>query len=326
MSFGFLVAYLFQGPLWQRSILFLSTIPITIFMNSFRIGIIGVLVEYYGIEMAEGFLHNFEGWFIFMACVLILFGEIWLLNRIFGAGGSVFDRFATAPRRPAGGPATPARGRLPRPYLASLAIVVLAAGASSFLAERAAAVPERKVFATMPLLLDDWRGRELALDREIVAALKVSDFIMADFRRATDPAAVNFYVAYYNSQRKGESVHSPQACIPGDGWRIEDFGQRQLAEITAAGQPLTVNRVIIRKGDLQQLVYYWFPQRDRFLTNEYWVKWYIFWDALTRNRTDGALVRLVTPILGPDGIAAADRRLSGFAAVLFPRLTPFFPG
>ncbi len=79
MSFGFLVAYMYKGRFWERALVFLSTIPITIFMNSFRIGVIGVLVESYGIEMAEGFLHDFEGWLIFMACSLILLLEIRIL-------------------------------------------------------------------------------------------------------------------------------------------------------------------------------------------------------------------------------------------------------
>ncbi len=78
LSFGFLIAYFYRGPLWQRAVIFVSTVPITILMNSFRIGVIGVLVEYYGIEMAEGFFHDFDGWVIFMACTVILFVEIWL--------------------------------------------------------------------------------------------------------------------------------------------------------------------------------------------------------------------------------------------------------
>lgn len=339
MSFGFLVVYLSRGPFWQKGVVFLSTIPITILMNSFRIGVIGVLVENYGIEMAEGFLHTFQGWVIFMALVLFLFGEIWLLNKIFGTGGSVFDRFAFAAPRPTaplaaplpqGQPAqskqaAPIHKALPRPYMVSLAIVLLAAGASSLMGTRAEAALERKVFATLPMRIDDWRGREFALEPEIVAALKVTDYIMADYRRESDPIPVNFYSAYYKSQRKGEAVHSPQACIPGGGWVIEEFAERRLDTVIAGGQPLTVNRAIIGKGDFQQLVYYWFPQRDRFLTNEYWVKWYIFWDALTRNRTDGALVRLVTPVDGPDGFDAADQRLSDFAATLMPKLSLYFP-
>jgi EpsI family protein len=226
---------------------------------------------------------------------------------------------------PPGKPAPPVRKPLPRPYLASLVFIILTAAASTFMGGRAEASLERKGFATLPMRIDDWRGREIALDREIVEVLKVDDYIMADFKRDTDPLPVNFYVAYYNSQRKGESAHSPQSCIPGDGWRIESIGEHRLEGVLAAGQPLMVNRAIIGKGDFQQLVYYWFPQRDRFLTNEYWVKWYIFWDALIRNRTDGALVRLVTPVSESDGIEAADRRLSDFAATLMPKLSPHFP-
>lgn len=62
MSFGFICVYLWKAPLWKRAVVFLSTIPITILLNSLRIGIIGFLVEKFGIAQAEGFLHYFEGW------------------------------------------------------------------------------------------------------------------------------------------------------------------------------------------------------------------------------------------------------------------------
>ncbi|MBL4603772.1 MAG: exosortase [Emcibacteraceae bacterium] len=91
-SLGFLIAYLFKAPLWQRTIVFLSTIPITILMNSFRIGMVGVLVEYWGGGMADGLLHYFEGWVIFMACAAILCGEVWLFTKI-SAKGDFFDLF-----------------------------------------------------------------------------------------------------------------------------------------------------------------------------------------------------------------------------------------
>lgn len=80
LSLSLLLAYLFKVDLWKRVVIFLSAIPITIVMNSFRIGMIGVLVEYQGIEMAQGFLHDFEGWIIFLACFSILFVEMWLLT------------------------------------------------------------------------------------------------------------------------------------------------------------------------------------------------------------------------------------------------------
>ena len=84
LSLSFLGAYLFQAPLWQRGLVFLSGVPITIFMNGFRIGLVGVTVNYWGAKMADGVLHFFEGWIIFIACAGILIGEIYLLSQLSG--------------------------------------------------------------------------------------------------------------------------------------------------------------------------------------------------------------------------------------------------
>jgi EpsI family protein len=136
---------------------------------------------------------------------------------------------------------------------------------------------------------------------------------------------VNFYVAYYASQRKGESAHSPRSCIPGGGWEIASLTQRDVDGVSVAGQPLRVNRVLIQKGDSKQVVYYWFQQRGRIITNEYLVKWYLFWDALTRNRTDGALVRLVASVGPGQNEQEADAQLSTFAASVSSPLEKYIP-
>src|SRR5579859_5875780 len=82
MILGFLIAYFYKGAFWKRAVLFLSSIPITVLMNSFRIGIIGITVEHGGIRMAEGFLHEFQGWMIFMISTVLMIAEIALLNRV----------------------------------------------------------------------------------------------------------------------------------------------------------------------------------------------------------------------------------------------------
>ena len=92
-----------------------------------------------------------------------------------------------------------------------------------------------------------------------------------------------------------------------------------------AGQPLSTNRLYIKKGDYGQLVYYWFQQRDRIITNEYLVKWYLFWDALTKNRTDGALVRLTTPVRPGEDLKLADQRLIEFAKQVQPLMDQYIP-
>jgi EpsI family protein len=155
-------------------------------------------------------------------------------------------------------------------------------------------------------------------------ALKLDDYLMADYTNDAG-APVNLYVAYYESQRKGEAVHSPRSCLPGGGWELRDFDQRTLREVTMNGRPLRVNRTLIVLGNERQLVYYWFQQRGRVVDNEFAVKWYLFWDALTRHRTDGALVRLIVALPPAGHEADADRRLTVMAGRIAPVLARFVP-
>ncbi len=73
MSFSYIFCVLYRGPWIHKAILLLAAVPLAVLMNSVRIGIIGILVDNYGIEQAEGFLHFFEGWVIFGACIALLF-------------------------------------------------------------------------------------------------------------------------------------------------------------------------------------------------------------------------------------------------------------
>lgn len=326
MSLAFLCAYFFKGALWKRVVIFLSSIPITVLMNSVRIGITGILVDYKGIAMAEGFLHDFEGWFIFMSCLGILLGEMWLLSKI----GRDSDRplrevFGLDFPEPSPKGAAVRYRSLPRPLMVSALIIVVAALSSSMLDQREEIIPQRTDFSNFPLQIGQWKGVGEQMEQIYIDALKFDDYIMANYQDR-EGHQVNFYVAYYGSQRKGESAHSPRSCLPGDGWRMVGLSQKEISNAHVNGSPLRVNRVEIRKGEHRQLVYYWFQQRGRVITNEYLVKWYLFWDALTKNRTDGALVRLITFVAPGEDIVKAENRLDEFAAVVTNVLDAYIPG
>jgi len=324
MSFGFLCAFLYRGAFWQRAVLFLSTIPITILMNSLRIGLIGVFVEYWGIEQAEGVLHYFEGWVIFVSCVLILFAETALFARLGGGGRAFADMFDLDFRLGGGGVALPRR--LVGAWIAGFAILVLGAAGSIGLSNRVDATPARQPLAAIPMTVDRWAGQPRAIERDVLAALRLTDYLFADFVLPGSAAPVNFYIAYYASQRKGVAIHSPRTCIPGGGWSISRLEHLAVPGVKASGGGLLhVNRAVITKEEDRQLVYYWFEQRGRNLTNEYLVKWYIFWDGLTRSRTDGALVRLVTPIVRGESEAIAERRLQRLLRDLYPKIARQLP-
>ena len=321
ISVGFLSAYLFQGYLWQRAFLLLSTIPITILMNSFRIGVIGVLVDGWGNEMAEGFLHYFEGWIIFMVCSAILLAEIWVFAR-FNKEKSFWHAFGLPTIAPIKGK-TSETASLPLSGLLTLGLVA-AGTAFTFLVDvNTEYEPDRKRFVSFPRVLDGWKGRDQFLERRIVKKLAFSDYMQVDYRN-DDNQVVNFYVAYYKNQRKGESPHSPQACIPGGGWNISDIQTRSIP-LKSSDTPLKANRVIIQKGEVKQLVYYWFDQRGRNMTNEYIVKWHLLEDALFKKRTDGALVRLVTPVYPKEDEATADARIAEMVNLISPRMHKYIP-
>jgi len=155
--------------------------------------------------------------------------------------------------------------------------------------------------------------------------LKLTDYFIGNFKHKNSNLPVNFYTAWYQEQRKGASIHSPKSCLPGGGWVIRQHTTEAINAIDAAGQPLNVNRVVMQMGEHKQLVYYWFQGRGRNITNEYMAKWYIFWDSLTRNRTDGALVRLITYVPEGSDIAEADQRLVDYLDAFYPLFPDYIP-
>ena len=324
MTLGFMAAYFFKAALWKRALVFLSTIPITVLMNSFRIGLIGVTVEYWGKEMAEGFLHDFEGWAVFMACTSVLVGEMWLLSRIGKNRLPLREVFGL--ELPAHTPvdAQVNARTLPKSYLAAVVVVVVVAVIAHFIPDRVEVSPQRKTFAEFPAEIGKWKGKDERLEQIYLDKLKLDDYLLVDF--AEEPGKqINFYVAYYASQRKGESAHSPRTCVPGGGWEMSGLADFVVENVTVNGHPLVVNRAVIQMGEQKQVMYYWFQQRGRVITNEYLVKWFIFWDALTRNRTDGALIRLVAPVMPGEDVAVADNRIQKFIQEVSSKLSDFVP-
>lgn len=324
MVLAFLAAYIYRAEFWKKAILFLSSVPITVLMNSFRIGVIGVLVEFYGIEQAEGFLHDFEGWIIFMACIAILILEMVLLAKIGKSRGALSELFAID--LPSRLECKESRHRsLHTVHYVVVGVSALVLAGGLYAQTRADVHMPRKLFAEFPMTLGDWHApNHERLESIILDSLKLDDYIMADYV-AQESVPVNFYVAYYNDQQAGEAAHSPRACIPGGGWLIKDHRVIEVADIPGIGESLRVNRLLIKKGEYTQVVYYWFQQRGRVISNEYMVKWYMFWDALTRNRTDGALVRLTTMVTPGESVESGEVRLRAFAALAVPELKEYVP-
>ena len=333
MTLSFIIAYLFRGPAWKRVVILLSSIPITVIMNSLRIGFIGITVEHWGSGMAEGALHDFEGWLVFMfstgAVILTAFG----LSRIGPSRmpwGQAFALGSVPPKRTVATPAAPdassppAAGQLvPRPFMAAAVLVLIGAAADAATPPPTLTFPPRISFAEFPMQIGAWVGRRDSLQSIYLDALRLDDYVLTDFKDS-DGQPINFYSAYYQSQDNTRAIHSPHDCIPGGGWEIVKFEQKMMpATQTTAAFP--VNRAIVQLGTHRQIVYYWFDERGRNITNEYVARWYLFWDALTRHRTDGALVRFVATVPPGGDESTIDARVVKLATSIEPMLSRFVP-
>ena len=324
VSLAFLAAYLYRVEFWKRAVVFLSSIPITVLMNSFRIGVIGVLVDNWGQEQADGFLHYFEGWVVFMSCLLILLIEMALLAKIGAPNRKLKDVFGLEMPNPLPEGMTFRVRPITFVHYAILVSVSLVAVSSLYVKNQQQILPDRQNFGTFPSQIGDWRGDEDLLEEKYLKSLKLDDYIIGDYANPLG-SFVNFYIAYYASQQAGSAAHSPRSCIPGGGWKIDTVTEVSIPDLQVNSTPLTVNRLVIMRGEAKQLVYYWFQQRGRVITNEWLVKWYLFLDGFTRHRTDGALVRLTTSIRDGEAWIDGDKRLTEFARQVVPLLDDYIP-
>jgi exosortase D (VPLPA-CTERM-specific) len=322
ISFAFLISMLVQDRLWKKAVVVLSSVPIAIIMNACRIALIAILLERFNIDTSTGSAHDFEGFAVFSLCVGLLFLEVWCLFRV-GAprGRFVISDLVSFDRETFG------RLRLwPVPTTSLFAGILMLAGTLlvASLPPRREITPPRQPFALFPLEFKGWHGTPQTMDSQSLDALGLTDYLIADFTNgATAAGPLNFYIAYYASQRAGIHAHSPQLCIPGGGWNI--LRQSTINLPVSGGGSISANRVVIEKHGAKQIVYYWFEERGRHIADESALKYYALRDALLDNRSDGALVRLVFPVQGDDE-ATADAMAAKMTADTSPFLDSFVPG
>ncbi|MDZ7626899.1 MAG: VPLPA-CTERM-specific exosortase XrtD [Parvularculaceae bacterium] len=317
LSLGVMAAYMYRGPMWQRAAIVIATIPITIVMNSLRIAVTAALVQAYGDEHAEGALHFFEGWVVFLFCLAALFGVIAIFARTAKPRVNPLDALTT-PDLPLTAPRA-TKTSVPVIAGASLALIAAGFGLSQAATAKSLIIPDRQDFdGVLAEFGDDWTKEVRPIDPTVAEVLGADDSIVVNLS-APDGGIYNLYMAYLDAQRDGRSWHSPRQCIPGGGWKVTRHTIEKTK--TATGKAFTYNRMLIENRDNKQLVYYWYDQRGRKVANEFVMKFWLIVDAVTRKRSDGAMVRLITPITDDMTLAEGDVKLKEMQA----RLQTFLP-
>jgi EpsI family protein len=183
--------------------------------------------------------------------------------------------------------------------------------------------PPREPFALFPREIAGWQGTPGTLKRGIERILSADDYLTSFYRKPGEEG-IDLFLSYYVSQTAGNAIHSPEVCLPGTGWEVARIRPVTVELPGTRAGSLRLNRALIQKGLERQLVYYWFEGRGRRLTGDFAVKFATIADNLSLGRTDGGLVRVITPI-GADGVEAADARLRAFLAASIDDLPRFIP-
>lgn len=326
LSFSYIFAVLYRGPMWHKAVLLISAAPITILMNSVRIAVAGVLVQYFGVDWLEGFSHFFEGWVIFLICVLMLFGLARLMLFLHPTKMSLvealdLDTDGLVPQA--------MRVRLVQPSAALISAAIVSvsiATAWQVMPERGTETVQRDSFALFPRQIGDWQqvGRAEILTESVVQTLGADDYHSVNFQRAGDRTSVGFFSAWYNDQSQG-GVHSPEICLPGAGWEIAWLERVDVSAQLGVDQPFEINKAIIQKGESRMVVYYWFDQKGRKIAWDFAAKFYLLIDGIRTGRTDGAMVRLTTAIAPGETDEAATARLDEMLKDMLPTMPRFVP-
>jgi EpsI family protein len=212
-----------------------------------------------------------------------------------------------------------------------IAAAILISSAALFLQARSRneVFPPRQPLNTFPDQLQSWSGTDIAIDKDVLDVLGPGDFLLRvyqneDHQNEDQPQPyVDLFIAYFPSQRAGDTIHSPKNCLPGAGWTPVESARVSLA--LPGHAPFPANRYVIAKGDARELVLYWYWAHNRGVANEYWAKFYLVKDSMQMNRSDGALVRITTPMLPSETVDTAQQRLLPFADNIAPLLDTYIP-
>ena len=307
--------FLKNPDVWRTFVLMFSAIPIAIFTNAARVTATGVLSFYYGKQATESFWHELSGWLVYVAALILLLSINFVLKK-FKIRGSKFEvqnqeftihlsKFSI------------------QNSVLLLAVVLFVGGVFiNWFANRGEVNIERRTLTEISAQLGDWtqKGSEFRFDKQTESVLRADDYVMREYSLPNGRIA-NLYIGYYASQRTGATYHSPQNCLPGAGWEMK---QPEVIEITTpTGKTFKANWFIIENGIYKEVLIYWYQGRGRAVASEYEDKINTVWDSITRRRSDGAMVRVMTSVGNSESeatTAAAD-----LAAKTADRLSEFVP-
>lgn len=308
VTLAIMYGYLLEKRKWVRIVLVVTSIPIAISANIFRIVLTGLFGRHHP-EFAQGFYHEFQGIAVFAVALTMLFLAHRALDWIWGPTQSEETQLGTPEEHTQAYETNATRGWSPQFVVAVILMLAVAIGLQVSHREL---LPDRQPLSAVPSQFDDWTGKDEPIDQDTLEILGHGEFLSRIYSNAKERQPdIDLFVAYYPTQRFGDTPHTPLHCLVGAGFTPV---VREVVELEGPHGLFPVNRWVAAHGDKRNLVLYWFQAHGRRTTSEYSAKYHLIMDAIRLHRSDGALIRLWTPMYKDESADAAQERMMGLAA------------
>jgi exosortase D (VPLPA-CTERM-specific) len=320
LTIAVIYGYLADKRKWVHVVLACSAVPIAVAASSLRIFGAGILAQYWDPDAAEGFFHVYSGLLMFVVSLIMLFILHRMISHVWKK--SPEQKSWESPQMAMSSQPGDLKGWALRFAVAAAFMVATALFLQPRL--RGESLPSREALSCLPVQIGGWAGQDIRLDQQTLDILGPGEFLVRDYENASQPQPwLNLYIAYFPTQKAGDTIHSPAHTLPGAGWVPTS---REVVQITGPdGSSFPANRYVVSKGEDRQLVLYWFQAHGREVASEYWAKYYLVSDSVRMNRSDGGLVRLMTTMLDGESRDAAQARLMKLGSQFIPLLDSYIP-
>lgn len=320
VTLAIIYGYLLETRIWVRVLLVICAVPIAVAANSFRVFGTGMLVQFWDPDKAEGFFHTFQGLVIFAVALVLLFAVHRLISLLWKNSPPTPPLAKPAERHLENSFQAVAGG--PRFWIAIVLMLATAVGLQAH--SHNENFPPRAALSSMPEQIDGWTGTDESIDQETLDILGNPEYISRDYVNAAEPQEpINLFIAYYASQKAGDTIHSPNHCLPGAGWVPTS---KTIVRVTRPdGSSFPVNRYVVAKAGERQLALYWFQAHGRAVASEWSAKYYLVSDSMRMNRSDGGLVRLMSGMYRGETPEAAQARILKLGSQFIPLLDNYIP-
>ncbi len=319
LAIGVMYAYFFERSAWKRLFCVLVTIPLGVFVNTVRIGATGILTEFFGPKVSEGFFHGFSGVVLFAFAFVLLFLIGRLLSIVFPDGAPAKGQAASSSQAK-----VPAmnKGKTTAAFAVSVALLT-SVGILSLSTGSMPALAIDGGIAGFPLRIAQYEGTLEEVDPEIIKASGAEEAFSGRYADSSENV-VSLYMGYRSTAFLSNEnfFHTPTVCIPSSGWVEKEVKRRLITDVAGFGS-LEVMTMLIEKEGRRQLVYFWFQTKDKATYDKNISRFQLSMHAIQRDNTHALFMRPITPVYPSEGVEVAEARLDGFVREMMPVLLEF---